>query len=179
MKLVRLLLNTSFYCMRNKSLLFVRSLVFNQTACPLSWVLGNLPSQPVFPVPAPVQTAHTFSSCRLHRLDIASLLPVNLRPACSEFVHMYFSDPGTRIPALTQCQVFQASGTNSYLGRFCFFLLRYLFPVSSGKRNLSMRVTDAWIIWFVALVSVPEHPEDLLWSPNLSLLTTAACFGER
>lgn len=85
-------------------MLFVWSLVFNQTACPLSWTLGNLPSQPAVPVPAPVQTAHTFSSCPLHLLDIASLLPIYLRPACSEFVHMYFSSPTTRIPTLTQCQ---------------------------------------------------------------------------
>lgn len=47
---------------------------------------------------------------------------------------------------------------------------RYLYPVSSGKGNLSLSgVTDRQILLFQALLSVPEHPGYLLWSQNRCL----------
>ena len=68
------LLNTSLYCVRNKSSLLVWSQAFNQTACALSWAPGNLLnqllSQCLLHLPA-----RTFCSCLLQLLDIASLLP--------------------------------------------------------------------------------------------------------
>lgn len=84
LRLVRLL-NTSLYCVRNKSSLFVWSQVFNQTACALSWALGNLLHLPAAPVPAPPACSHFlllpppgFGHLQLAPIHASGLLALNL-----------------------------------------------------------------------------------------------------